>query len=105
MVHINNEFHEKHEKSILKENDILMVQSGHAGECAVVPKSFEGSNCHALIIMSPIDVKSINSTFCAYYINSPIGIRKTFTLITGNTIKHILASDLKKMRIKLHSFK
>ena len=105
MVHINNEFHEKHEKSILKENDILMVQSGHAGECAVVPKSFEGSNCHALIIMSPIDVKSINSTFCAYYINSPIGIRKTFTLITGNTIKHILASDLKKMRIKLPSFK
>ena len=60
MVYINKEFHEKHEKSMLKENDILVVQSGHAGECTVVPKEFEGCNCHALIIMSPNDVTSIN---------------------------------------------
>ena len=103
MVYINKEFHEKHEKSMLKENDILVVQSGHAGECTVVPKEFEGCNCHALIIMSPNDVASINSTFCAYYLNSPVGIKKLFPLITGNTIKHILASEMKKLRINLPS--
>ena len=103
MVYINKEFHEKHEKSMLKENDILVVQSGHAGECTVVPKEFEGSNCHALIIMSPTDVTTINSTFCAYYLNSPMGIKKIFPLITGNTVKHILASEMKKLRINLPS--
>ena len=103
MVYINKEFHEKHEKSMLKENDILVVQSGHAGECTVVPKEFEGCNCHALIIMSPKDITSINSTFCAYYLNSPVGIKKLFPLITGNTIKHILASEMKKLRINLPS--
>ena len=93
MVYINKEFHE----------NILVVQSGHAGECTVVPKEFEGSNCHALIIMSPTDVTTINSTFCAYYLNSPIGIKKIFPLITGNTVKHILASEMKKLRINLPS--
>lgn len=103
MIFINHEFHNKHEKSILKENDIVMVQSGHAGECAVIPKSLEGSNCHALIVMTPKDLKTINSTYCAYYLNSSIGIKQIFPLITGNTIKHILASELKKMTINIPS--
>jgi len=99
LVHINNEFHEKNKKSTLKKDDILMVQSGHAGECAVVSEEFEGANCHALIVMSPKN--QINSHFCAYYINSSIGKSRIHKLITGNTIKHILASDLKKFEILL----
>ncbi|OEC84345.1 MULTISPECIES: restriction endonuclease subunit S [Methanobacterium] len=97
LVYVTNEFHEKNKKSILKKEDILMVQSGHAGECAVVPEEFEGANCHALIVMSPTN--QINSHFCAYYINSSIGKRQIHKLITGNTIQHILASELKKFKI------
>lgn len=101
MVYITNEFHERNEKSKLKTNDILMVQSGHAGECAVVTEEFNSCNCHALIVMTP--EKNINSNYCAYFINSDLGQRKISILITGNTIKHILASDIKEFNISLPS--
>ena len=97
IVYINEEFHKKNEKSILKKGDILMVQSGHAGECAVVTEEFENANCHALIVMTPNN--NINSTYCSYYINSDIGQRRIYKLITGNTIKHILASEMKEFNI------
>ncbi len=41
----------EHEKSILAEGDILVVQTGGIGQVAVVPKEFIGCNCHALIII------------------------------------------------------
>lgn len=99
MVYINSEFHEKNKKSVLKKGDILMVQSGHAGECAVVPEEFNNANCHALVVMTP--TKKINSDFGAYYMNSSIGKNRIHKLITGQTINHILASDLKKYKIML----
>ena len=34
LKYITLEFHQKNIKNELKEDDILMVQSGHAGECA-----------------------------------------------------------------------
>ncbi|MEZ5497165.1 MAG: restriction endonuclease subunit S [Gammaproteobacteria bacterium] len=52
MIFINDEFHTKQKNSQLKENDILMVQSGHVGECAVVSKDYEDSNCHALQLLN-----------------------------------------------------
>lgn len=99
LIYINDEFHKKNRKSVLKKDDILMVQSGHAGECAVVPEEFNNANCHALIVMTP--TKQINSDFCAYYMNSSIGKNRIHKLITGQTINHILASDLKNYRIML----
>ena len=51
-VYVTKEFHQKHIRNELKADDILVVQSGHVGECAVVGEKYKGSNCHALIIMS-----------------------------------------------------
>ncbi|MGI6465041.1 MAG: restriction endonuclease subunit S [Methanobacterium sp.] len=99
LVYINEEFHKKNKKSVLKKGDILMVQSGHAGECAVVPEEFNNANCHALVVMTP--TKQVNPDFCAYYMNSSIGKKRIHKLITGQTINHILASDLKKYRINI----
>ena len=97
MVFISEDFHNKNKKSILKQNDIVMVQSGHAGECAVIGKEFENSNCHAMIVMTPN--KYTNAQYCSYYISSPLGQKKLFKLITGSTIRHILASEIKKYTI------
>ena len=52
VYYVTKDFNAKHSKNILKRDDILVVQSGHVGECAVVGKEYEGANCHALIIMS-----------------------------------------------------
>ena len=97
LIHITHGFHDKQRKSHLKEGDILMVQSGHVGECAVVSVEFAGCNCHALIILSPKE--NLSSEFFTYYFYSPIGESAIFQITTGNTIKHILASELKTLPV------
>jgi len=99
--YISKEFNEKHQKNILKPDDILVVQSGHVGECAVVGDKYAGANCHALIIMS--NAGSCCSKYVAQYINSDIGIQKIAAITTGNTIKHILATTIAKVTVPVPS--
>ncbi|RZA17879.1 MAG: restriction endonuclease subunit S, partial [Proteobacteria bacterium] len=97
LVTISKTFHEKQKKSQLRVGDILMVQSGHVGECAVVDEEFAGGNCHALIVMSPESRTS--SLFFAQYFYAPQGLEKIASVKTGNTITHILATDLRAMTV------
>ena len=99
LVRISEAFHEKQRKSQLARNDILMVQSGHVGECAVVGKKYAGSNCHALIVMSPEEGQY--SPYFVHYFYSEHGQNKIREITTGNTIKHILASDLKELIVSV----
>lgn len=101
VFYISKEFNEKHQKNILKPDDILVVQSGHVGECAVVGDKYAGANCHALIIMS--NAGSCCSKYVAQYINSDIGIQKIAAITTGNTIKHILATTIAKVTVPVPS--
>lgn len=96
IVYINKEFHKKHEKNTLKMGDLLVVQSGHAGDCAVVNEKYINCNCHALIIMTPNSQDEISTDFLNVYMHTTKGKKELNKLITGNTIKHILASDMKK---------
>ena len=97
LIYITNDFHNRQRKSHLKSGDILMVQSGHVGECAVVGPDFAGANCHALVILTP--KRKLSSEFFAHYFYSPIGELAIFQITTGNTIKHILASELKTLPV------
>lgn len=94
MLQISEEFHRNHPNSVLHTGDVVVVQSGHVGDCTVVTEELDGSNSHAIIIMTP--TARINPYFCAYYINSSLGQANLSGCITGNTVKHILASDMKK---------
>ena len=99
VLYVSKEFHQKHICNELKKDDILMVQSGHVGECAVVGEKYAGANCHALIIMS--NAGNCNSRFIAYYLRSSEGKAKLKKITTGGTIKHILASSMKKFMIPI----
>lgn len=50
---VSLEWSEKHPKSILEFDDVLIVQTGDIGQVAHVTEEFVGCNCHALIICSP----------------------------------------------------
>ena len=101
VYYVTKDFNAKHSKNILKRDDILVVQSGHVGECAVVGKEYEGANCHALIIMS--NGGNCFSDYVAQYINSEAGNKQIASITTGNTIRHILASAIADMVIPIPS--
>ncbi len=101
--YVTQAFNQKHSKNILKSNDILVVQSGHVGECAVVGDNYAGSNCHALIIMS--NGGKCASDYICQYINSDDGKKKIAAITTGNTIKHILATSIANIEVPLPSKK
>ncbi|MDE3050878.1 MAG: restriction endonuclease subunit S, partial [Nitrospirota bacterium] len=55
--YVSKEWSDNHPRSILKAGDVLIVQTGACtGQFALVPEEFEGTNCHALIIvrMKPV---------------------------------------------------
>lgn len=97
ILYVTKEFHKKHIKNQLKADDILMVQSGHIGECAVVGKKYEGSNCHALIIMS--NGGKCLSKYYVYYFHTIKGFKSLTPAITGGTIKHVLAGKIGKIKV------
>jgi len=97
VYYVSKDFHEKHIRTKLKQDDILMVQSGHVGECAVVGEKYKGANCHALIVMS--NKGNCDSRFIAYYFQSAEGKKKLKKITTGGTVKHILASKMKQFVI------
>ena len=65
LINVSRIFHEKHSNAKLNKNDLVMVQSAHVGECAVIDDEFQDANCHALLIMNPIELA--NSYFYLYY--------------------------------------
>lgn len=96
-VEVSEAFHAHQKKSKVNALDILMVQSGHVGECAFVPDNVGEANCHALVVMTPN--KDTYSPFFVYYFYTDIGKRHIYKIKTGNTIEHILTSDLKPLLV------
>lgn len=94
---VTKEFHQKHIRTELKADDIIMVQSGHVGESAVVGEKYKGANCHALIVIS--NGGKCDSRFVNYYFQSTEGKNKLKRITTGETVKHVLASKMKKFLI------
>ena len=102
-IFINDEFYEKQRDKWLKTNDIVMVQSGHVGHTAVIPEELNNTAAHALIVFTDYK-KEVNPYFLNYQFQSN-GKRKELDLIsTGNTIKHILASEMKNFKMDFPTF-
>lgn len=97
---VSNQFHLKHKKSSLREGDILTIQTGDVGLTTYVPKEFEGSNCHALII-SRFDRKTVYPKFISYYFNSVKGRERLREIETGSTMKHLNVGDMYDFLIPL----
>lgn len=99
-IFINDEFYEKQKDNWLHTGDLVMVQSGHVGHTAVIPENLDNTAAHALIIISNATKKT-----CPFFLNYQFQAPRTKTdidnITTGNTIKHILASEIKKFRIQV----
>ena len=96
-LYVSKEFHKKHIKNELKAEDILMVQSGHIGECAVVGEKYKGTNCHALIIMS--NGGKCISKFYVHYFHTVEGKSHLKPAITDGNLKHVLAGKMSFVKV------
>jgi len=99
---ISDEFNRKNKKSILKTDDVLLVQSGHIGHSAVVPIEHEGHNCHAMIVITT-KKEVLSGEFLSLYFQST-KMKATFEKMrTGSTIKHLNCGDVKLLNIPVPS--
>jgi type I restriction enzyme, S subunit len=97
-THVSPEFNEKNKKSKLKAGDVLLVQSGHIGHCAVVSDEHDGHNCHAMIVISTID-KIISGSYLSAIFNTP-DMQDGFQKIrTGSTVPHLTCKMVKELLI------
>lgn len=96
-LYVTRDFHKKHIKNELKADDILMVQSGHIGECAVVGEKYKGANCHALIIMS--NGGNCVSKFYVHYFHTIEGMKHLKPAITDGNLKHVLAGKMSFVKV------
>ena len=102
-IFINDEFYEKQRDKWLKTNDIVMVQSGHVGHTAVIPEELNNTAAHALIVFTDYK-KEVNPHFLNYQFQSNSKRKKLDLISTGNTIKHILASEMKDFKMDFPAF-
>lgn len=94
-VFINDTFYNEQRNKHLHTNDLVMVQSGHVGDSAVITKRYNNIAAHALIMFQNPKY-SETSRFLNYYFQSYNAKKKISVISIGNTISHILASDMNK---------
>lgn len=103
-VFINDEFYQKQKNKWLQTGDMVMVQSGHVGHAAVIPENLNNSAAHALIMFrNPSE--NLESHFLNYQYQTTKAKEKIKTITTGNTIQHILASDMKEYKVYISNIK
>ncbi|WP_145594758.1 restriction endonuclease subunit S [Yersinia aleksiciae] len=97
-IFINDEFYYKQSDKWLREDDIVMVQSGHVGHTAVIPPELNNIAAHALIMFTD-PKEEISSHFLNFQFQTDKVKAKLSEITTGNTIKHILSSEMKEFEI------
>ena len=99
-VYFTHEGNEKNAKSILKENDLLIVRSGAPGTACVVTSEYAGCNAVDIIIAHP-DLEKVNPYYLAQYTNLPHGKRQIDEGTGGAAQQHFNVGKYNKLRLML----
>ena len=96
--YVSEEWSAAKEKSILREGDVLVVQTGDIGQSAVVTQEFAGCNCHALIVISPRPAV-LTGTWLSWVLNSTFGKETLLSIQTGALHPHLNCGNIKFISI------
>lgn len=99
-VYFTKEGHQKNSKSILKENDLLIVRSGAPGTACVVTKEFAGSNAIDIIIAHP-DCEKVNPYYLCAFTNMPHGKKQINEGTGGAAQQHFNIGKYNKLQLML----
>ena len=99
-VYFTEEGHNKNSKSIVKENDLLIVRSGAPGTACVVTEKYTGYNAIDIIIVHP-DCEKINPYYLCYFTNMPHGKKQINQGTSGAAQQHFNVGKYNKLRLML----
>ena len=99
-VYFTKDGNEKNKKSILKENDLLIVRSGAPGTACVVTSEYAGCNAVDIIIAHP-DLEKVNPYYLCVYTNMPHGKRQIEEGTGGAAQQHFNVGKYNKLRLML----
>ena len=99
-VYFTKEGHQKNSKSILKENDLLIVRSGAPGTSCIVTKKYEGCNAIDIIIAHP-NCDKVNSYYLCTFTNMPHGKRQIDEGTGGAAQQHFNIGKYNKLQLIL----
>lgn len=102
-IFINDEFYEKQKDKWLHTGDMVMVQSGHVGHAAVIPEELDNTAAHALIMFRN-PKEEMEPYFLNYEYQTDKAKKKIENITTGNTVKHILASDMQEFVVDVPKY-
>ena len=99
-VYFTEEGNEKNRKSILKENDVLVVRSGAPGKSCVITKKYEGNNVVDAIIAHP-NLEKVNPVFLCMFTNMPHGMNQIKAKTGGAAQQHFNVGGYNSLKIIL----
>ncbi len=97
--YVSPEWSNRHSRSILEADDVLIVQTGAIGNVAYVDPSHSGCNCHALIILRSSE--TLLGRFLFHCLNSSRGRDALLTTKTGATHPHLNSTKICHINIPL----
>ena len=99
-VYFTKEGHLKNSKSILEENDLLIVRSGAPGTACVVTEEYAGCNAVDIIIAHP-DCEKVNPYYLCTFTNMPHGKKQIDEGIGGAAQQHFNVGKYNKLQLML----
>ena len=99
-VYFSEEGNSKNAKSILKENDLIIVRSGAPGTACVVTKEYAGCNAIDIIIAHP-NMNKVNPYYLCAYTNLPHGKRQIDEGAGGAAQQHFNVGKYNKLQLML----
>lgn len=85
---VDKDWHDARPRTALRPGDVLIVQTGDIGQCAVVPEGFGEANCHALLI-ARVNPALITPAYLGAYLQSLFGRQALLRLATGALHPHL----------------
>ncbi len=99
-VYFSREGHEKNSKTILHENDLLVVRSGAPGTACVVTEQYAGCNAIDIIIVRP-NYDKVNSYYLCAYVNMSHGKKQIEEGTGGAAQQHFNVGKCNKLKLML----
>ena len=98
LIYVNENFHNKNQKSIIHPGDVVISRVGvNRGMAAMVPDTLPEANIANCLIVGQTD--NINSYYLAFYMNMSFGKRPQFGASVGSAQGVVNTSILKKWEV------